>query len=215
MKEKIILFLLILSSIGLYSQSTIYTGKVGINTPNPEKELHVNGSMKTSSMTVKDGFEALGATENYTFLIKSLSPENKITSYNETFLPNNPAPINLIQFKITCDSSDRDWVKEYDTKINSDKFLVIISSFGYTLPVYSVNTWITPMPQIFAYYTSGNTWRLKADYNGFTPLDSFSGEGIWTINLLIFDRAYAKEYNFTNSMAGSTTGASATPLIQN
>jgi hypothetical protein len=186
--------------------------KVGIGTSNPETELHVNGSMKTIGMVIKDPLEKLGATEDYSFLIKSPAPENKITSYNQSFLPQNPAPLNIIQYKITCDPGDKDWVQEYDTKINSDKFLVVISSFAFTQPVIGSDNTVTPVPQIYAYYTSG-TWKLKADYEGFSPTNS-SPVGIWTLNLLVFDRTYAKEFNFTQSMANSTTGSATTPLIQ-
>jgi hypothetical protein len=208
---KIISVVLCTGTIALMNAQV--TGKVGINTKTPEKELSVNGTMKTSGMFFKDPIEKLGASENYTFIIKSPSPENKITAYNDSFVPNSPAPINLIQYKITCDPSDKDWVNQYDTKINSEKFLVVVSSFGFTQPVRTYNAdWITPMPQIYAYYNAG-TWKLKADYQGFAP-DSKLPAGVWTLNLLVFDRAYAKEINKTQGMSASTTGAAASPLIQ-
>jgi len=187
--------------------------QVGINTATPEKELTVNGTMKTSGMVFKKPMEKLGADENYTFVIKSPAPENKITAYNDSFVPNSPAPINIIQFKITCDPSDKDWVNQFDTKINSKKFLVVISSFGFTQPTrtYSAD-WLTPVPQIFA-YSSGGTWKLKADYQGFSP-DSSLPTGEWTLNLLVYDRSYAKEFNTTQDLKASTTGAAAAPLIQ-
>ncbi|AZA48411.1 hypothetical protein EG346_09565 [Chryseobacterium carnipullorum] len=203
---KIISMVLLASAVSLNAQ-------VGINTSKPEKDLSVNGTMKTSGMIFKSPLEKLGADENYTFVIKSPAPENKITAYNDSFVPNSPAPINLIQFKITCDPSDKDWVNQFDTKINSNKFLVVISSFGFTQPVrtYSAD-WLTPVPQIFA-YSSGGTWKLKADYQGFAPDNSFP-TGEWTLNLLVFDKAYAKEMNNTQDLGASTTGAAAAPLIQ-
>lgn len=193
-------------------------GKVGINTNSPETELHVQGTMKTSGMGVKNTFDKLGARENYSFLIKSPATENKITSYNESFVPTAPAPINLIQFKITCHVNDKDWVTSYDTKINSDKFLVIISSFGFTQPVHvsgdSSLNWLGPIAQIYA-YPENHTWKLKADYQGFKPSDSSTvPAGVWTLNLLVFDRIYSKEFNFTASLSNSSTGAATTPLIQ-
>ncbi|MBB6369116.1 hypothetical protein [Chryseobacterium shigense] len=189
------------------------SGNIGINTSNPEKELTVNGTMKTSGMTIKDPLEKLGADENYSFLIKSPAPQNKITSYNDSFVPTTPAPINLIQFKISCDPSNKDWVDEYDTKINAGKFLVVLSSFGFTQPVYTIMSKVaTPVPQIFA-YPKGGTWRLKADYAGFKPADSLPA-GIWTLNLLVFDKAYTKQFNNTQNLSGSANGSAAAPLIQ-
>ncbi|WP_312300807.1 hypothetical protein [Chryseobacterium sp.] len=208
---KIISTVLLLSTmIPIHAQST---GNVGINTSNPEKELTVNGTMKTSGMTLKDPIEKLGPDENYSFLIKSPAPDNKITSYNDSFVPTSPAPINLIQFKITCNNDDKDWIDEYDTKINSNKFLVVIASHGFTQPVYTVTApWITPMPDIFAYSSNG-TWKLRADYVGFSTDDALP-KGVWTLNLLVFDRAYAKEFNSIQTVNTTGTGAAPAPLIQ-
>ncbi|MDN3691214.1 hypothetical protein QWZ06_02545 [Chryseobacterium tructae] len=203
----------IISMILLLGSAVYMNAQVGINTAKPEKELTVNGTMKTSGIVFKKPMEKLGADENYTFIIKSPAPENKITAYNDTFVPNSPAPINIIQFKITCDPSDKDWVNEFDTKINSKKFLVVISSFGFTQPVRTnTGDWLTPVPQIFA-YSSGTTWKLKADYEGFSPSSNLP-TGEWTLNLLVYDRSYAKEFNSTQDLKSSTTGAAAAPLIQ-
>jgi len=202
----------IISMITLMSASVLMSAQVGINTTTPEKELTVNGTMKTSGIVFKQPMEKLGVDENYTFIIKSPAPENKITAYNDSFVPNSPAPINLIQFKINCDPADKDWVNQFDTKINSSKFLVVISSFGFTQPTrtFSAN-WLTPVPQIFA-YSSGGTWKLKADYHGFAP-DSSLPTGIWTLNLLVFDRSYAKDFNTTQNLNSLGTGAASAPLI--
>nr|WP_315026155.1 hypothetical protein [uncultured Chryseobacterium sp.] len=203
---KIISIVLLLATVGANAQ-------VGINTTKPEKELTVNGTMKTSGIVLKTPMEKLGASENYTFIIKSPAPENKITAYNDSFVPNSPAPINLVQFKITCDPSDKDWVNQFDTKINSNKFLVVISSFGFTQSTRTYTSdWVTPVPQIFA-YSAGGTWKLKADYQGFSP-DASLPTGVWTLNLLVFDRSYAKDFNSTQDLKASTTGAAAAPLIQ-
>ncbi|WP_080779553.1 hypothetical protein [Chryseobacterium phocaeense] len=123
------------------------------------------------------------------------------------------APINMIQYKITCNNDDKDWIDEYDTKINSDKFLVIIASHGFTQPVYTVNSnWITPMHEIYAYSSNG-TWKLRADYVGFSTDDALPN-GIWTLNLLVFDRTYAKEFNIAQTVNTAGTGAASAPLIQ-
>lgn len=192
--------------------------RVGINTDQPEAELHVNGSMKFSGMHVKNGFGKLGASENYSFLIKD--PNNKITSYNQTFLPQAPAPLNLIQYKIACHPNDKDWVNSYDTKINSDKFLVIIASFGFTQPIRATNTnqaseKMTPVPQIYAYYgnAANDTWKFKADYDSFRPLAT-APAGEWTVNLLVFDREYATETTKVAAVNSSGTGSMAQAIIQ-
>ncbi|REC46964.1 hypothetical protein [Chryseobacterium pennipullorum] len=203
---KVISMILLMGALCMNAQ-------VGINTVTPEKELSVNGTMKTSGIVFKKPMEKLGTNENYTFIIKSPAPENKITAYNDSFVPNSPAPINLIQYKITCDPEDKDWVNQFDTKINSNKFVVVISSFGFTQPTRTYSAaWLTPVPQIFA-YSQGGTWKLKADYQGFAPDPSFP-TGVWTLNLLVFDKSYAKDFNKTQNLNASTTGAASAPLIQ-
>lgn len=199
-------------SMALVVSAVLMNAQVGINTAKPEKELTVNGTMKTSGMVFKKPMEKLGADENYTFIIKSPAPENKITAYNDSFVSNSPAPINLIQFKIACDPSDKDWVNQFDTRINAQKFFVVISSFGFTQPVRSSTDWVTPVPQIYAYPTAG-TWKLKADYQGFSPASTLP-TGEWTLNLLVFDRSYAKDVNSTQDLKASSTGAAVAPLIQ-
>ena len=189
--------------------------RVGINTSQPEAELHVNGSMKFSGINIRNGFTKLGNNEAYSFLIKD--PQDKITSYNQNFLPQAPAPLNLIQFKVDCHSSDKDWVNSYDTKINSTKYLVVIASFGFTQPVRATNTNaasenMTPVPQIYAYYNSG-TWKFKADYESFRPLSS-APAGEWTVNLLVFDREYATETTQSFAVNSSGTGSAAQAILQ-
>ncbi len=191
------------------------SNRVGINTTTPEKELHVNGTMKTKGIVLDNNFEVLGAAENYNFIIKSPAPNNKITSYNETFLPTSPAPINMIQFKITCDTDDNDWVNEFDTQINAGKFLVVIASYGYTLPTsMGASSTTTPIPQIYAHTDNNSaTWKIKADYQSSTPT-STTTPGVWTLNLIVFDRAYTAQFDPVINMNGNGTGAAVTALIQ-
>ena len=195
---------------GMFYSQTQYSGNVGINTTKPEQKLHVNGGFRTDNLIIKENFTLLDKDEDYTFLVKS--KENKITSYNTIATEHSTAPLNLIQFKIKTDSSDRDWVNEFDTKINSDKYFVIISSFGFNLPV-SGDAGKTPVPQIFAQIKeSTKTWILKADYDGFRPN---SGDGEWTLNLLVFDRKSSLLVQHNDiDMAGNSTGSASSSIIK-
>lgn len=187
-----------------------YSGRVGINTNQPQEKLHIKGNLKTKGSKIDDAFTKLGAAEEYSFLIKSPAPANRITSYNQTFLPQSPAPLNLIQFKITCHSDDKDWVKQYDTKISASKYSAIIASYGFNLGVSNSNglsNYMTPTPQIYAFVPTGkSTWHLKADYESFRPTSSsYTSGGVWTLNLIVFDKSYAKESTEVFDMNGATT----------
>ena len=212
--KKIFILNFILIAIFLQAQS----GNVGINTNNPQAKLHVNGNFQSDRVVLGSTFTKLINNENYSFLIKSPAPENKITSYNSLFdTENAPAPLNLIQYKITTSSSDKDWINRFDTKINANKYVVVIASFGFNLPVSSSSSDLSPyypVHQIYAQIDSTtNTWILKADYDSFRP--NGSGDGVWTLNLLVFDRAYANLMSTVNvNLNSNTTGSANSALIQ-
>ena len=212
MKLKILLVLLI-PFLGIAQ----YQNKTGINTEKPEKELHVNGTAKTDELFLNT-IETLSESEDYRFLIKS--PSNKITSFNEgVFADLTPSPINRIKFVINFNSSntDHDWVNLFNTKINYSKYLCVIASYSYNLPVNSsFSAAMTPIPQIYTTkHPTLNTWVLKADYESFAPSAAqyTAKNGQWILEVLIFDRNYAKEFSNTVNMNGSSTGMAANALV--
>ena len=204
----------------LFSGGMYYSQNVGINTTNPEEKLHINGGFRTNELKLQAPFQKLTASENYSFLVKAPSPNNKITSATSLFdLQNAPAPLNFIQYKITAYSGDRDWINKYNTKINASKYVVVISSFGYNLSVYlqgnSATNPETPVPQIYA-FEEGGTWRLKADYDGFKPyVTTSTPQGVWTLNLVVFDKAYATTKSHTINLNGQTSGSANNHLTNN
>lgn len=197
-----------------------FYAQVGIKTANPEKELHVNGTTKADKILINT-IQTLGATEKYRFLIKS--PSNKITTFNDAVDSNAPTPINRIKFIInfTEKNGDQDFVGRFDTKINYDKYLCVISSYSYNLPVYSAySTAYTPLPLIYAYQyenpnTNAKTWALSADYLGFlpSPQQVAAKKGQWILDVLIFDRKYTKEINVAYNLNGSSTGAASSAIV--
>lgn len=203
-----------------------YQGKVGINTSKPEQALHVNGTMKATDLILDQSPYAskipeLTASENYSFLLKS-TQQHRITTYNvqSTSSNNFPAPFGVIRFDITTDSGDKDWVKEYDTKISATKYIAILNSFNFNLPVVhaSSNTTalrkLAPVAQVFTYIKNG-TWWIKADYHGFAPPTSSSVDGLWNINLMVFDKTFARTFTPVVNLNGATTGQAAAPIIIN
>lgn len=199
-----------------------YEGRVGINTDKPEQKLHVNGSMKANKVILdkspyNGSVPKLGASEDYSFLLKSVV-ENRITTYNVQATGSNvfPAPFGVLTFNITTDPEDKDWVNEFDTKINADKYIAVLNYFNFNLPVVvdkSTNVKTTPIAQVFTYEKNG-TWWIKADYHGFAPPTS-TLDGLWEINLMIFDKSFAKSFSIPVNMNGAGTGQATNPLITN
>lgn len=198
-------FLLLSLSLSFFAFSQNYSDKVGINTDEPIEKLHVNGTMQTDEIKLDIPLEKVGNNEEYTFLIK-MPGSNKIMTYDTLFDTSgtNTAPLNLIQFEISTDPEDKDWINVYDTKINSNKYIAIISSFGFNMSVSGTRSY-GPIHQIYTYSENG-TWKIKADYDGFKPGDT--GTGKWKLNLLVFDRNYAnlvpeKTINMNGNDSGS------------
>lgn len=204
------------------------SGNVGINTANPEQKLHVNGTMKARDIILDLNASAsqiaeLSPGENYSFLLKSTSA-NRITTYNVQSVgggPTNtfPAPFGIIQYNITTDNTDKDWVNAFNTKINASKYVLIVNSFNFNLPVVmsggsAASRRLAPVAQVYT-YEQGGTWWIKADYNGFAPPSNTAVAGLWNVSLMIFDKTFARNKPVTVNFAGATTGAASTPLIIN
>lgn len=217
MMKKSFVFGVLLFSFLSFAQTA---GNVGINTANPEQKLHVNGSMRATNLILDQKpygaiIPKLGATEEYSVLLKSTSA-NRITTYNiqsasgEDF----PAPFGVITFNIATHDSDRDWVNEYDTKINATKYVTVLNYFNFNLPVNNNDTNArrkAPVAQVYTYVKNG-TWWVKADYHGFAPPTNM-GSGKWEVNLMVFDRAFAITKVHSHNFNGSGTGSASTPLI--
>ena len=126
-----------------------------------------------------------------------------------------PSPFGVIGFNITTDSNDKDWVNEYDTKINASKYIAILNDFNFNLPVINdASRKISPVAQVFTYEKNG-TWWIKADYNGYAPPSGGSVSGLWNISLMIFDKTFARNIPVTVDLGGAATGVASSPLITN
>ena len=123
-----------------------------------------------------------------------------------------PSPFGVIGFNITTDSNDKDWVNEYDTKINASKYIAILNDFNFNLPVINdASRKISPVAQVFTYEKNG-TWWIKADYQGFLPPTSTT-TGLWGIRLMVFDKTFAKTFTQNVNFNGASTGAATNALI--
>ena len=127
-----------------------------------------------------------------------------------------PAPFGIIQFNISTDNADKDWVNAYNTKINASKYVLIVNSFNFNLPVVLTSSStesrrLGPVAQVYTYEQDG-TWWIKADYHGFAP-PTGPEAGLWNVSLMVFDKTFARNIDKTINLSGADTGAAATALI--
>ena len=76
-----------------------------------------------------------------------------------------------------------------------------------------------PVAQVYT-YKQDNKWWIKADYHGFAHKTDNTTVGEWEINLMVFDKDFAREFNHEVVFTDNNTNpkqnvAAASPLIPN
>ena len=179
---------------------------VGIGTTNPRAKLEVAGDA-----FLRDGLD-IGIIENMededtsTFLVQE-GVDDKI----KTLDVSNPTgtALGYIQEYIIRNPNE-DWIYDLDTNISATAFVVNTISAYYDkeldIAIYST------VPN-FSAYILDDTWHLTADFPAANNLNT-NEQGTWTITTLIYSRDLSKQLGvITIPLSGSTTGSSASPII--
>ncbi|MCT2409299.1 hypothetical protein NZD88_17255 [Chryseobacterium antibioticum] len=160
------------------------TGKVGIGITNPSESLDVTGKIKLSTLgnyNSNTSIPLVWDTVNHTISMGATSTEK---------------PFYTVKYVITT-APQQDWVSNFDTKISSAKYIVIVTSAQFkkssgnsyisnSVATLSATESATPFLNIGS-SQSGGTWRLNADYNNAAP--GVSGADYqWTFDLLVINR---------------------------
>jgi hypothetical protein len=167
-------------------------------------------------MEIFNGLEITNHTaqsdsDTTTFLIQE--GDNSIKSLDVS----NPTGVALAYIQeYVIEDPDLDWIKDFDTGIDSSNYVVIVTSASFNQELD-----LTPNPGVetnssipFASaYIDGGTWHLVADYPQAANLDE-TQMGIWTISTLIFSNDVSKQFGTINiPMANTSSGAAASPII--
>lgn len=187
--------------------------QVGINTTNPRTTLevagdtYIDGAIKVNGINhIQDFDEASFLAHTGTQFIKELDAG-----------PGNGHVIAYFQ-EYRLRNMLGDWVEEFDTKIDSEKYVLTIISAYFNLELEmddsAKNNFAIPYASTFK---KGNTWRIVADY----PSASKVGreEGVWMINTLIMPKDFSKELpTQAATLSGNNTqrqgGAAQNPVIK-
>ena len=196
---------MIVCGIALCLSFTI-SAQVGINTLNPRTTLEVGGDMETSEFVEIDIINHLNNEDDGTFLVQK--NDNFIQSL-DVLNPTSAALGYIQEYIIT--NMNRDWLKDFDTGIDSNDYVVIIISTFYDSEIVTgvVNNSSVPYATSFI---SNNTWHIVADYP--SAASDPSVIGTWTIQTLIFSKDLSKQLGVIDiQMSDGSTGSASTPII--
>ncbi|MDR0506928.1 MAG: hypothetical protein LBH32_08975 [Dysgonamonadaceae bacterium] len=120
--------------------------------------------------------------------------------------------------KYTLRNVEGDWVKDFDTKIPSEQYTLIVVGSNFITrnqtDILYTSSGKGYNPQEVYAKVSGSTWRLVADYRGGSPQDSNNKvtNGTWEIDCIAINNAIVKTISDSNSLnvglGGKSTGAS-------
>ncbi|WP_426480522.1 hypothetical protein [Chryseobacterium sp. R2ACT005] len=160
------------------------TGKVGIGKTNPTEALDVIGKIKLSE---------LGNYNSTTSIPLVWDTVNQTISRGAS---DAEKPFNILRYVVST-APHQDWVSNFDTKIPSNKYVVIVTSAQFqkgsgasyiinNVAGLSATDSATPFLNIGTFDESG-TWRLNADYVNAAP--GVNGtDYYWTFDLLVINK---------------------------
>ncbi|RXG15296.1 hypothetical protein [Leeuwenhoekiella aestuarii] len=210
MKNTTLLKILTIVFVFIATASFSQDRGVGIGTLEPRATLEVAGAA-----TLRDGFdikviEPLTDEDKSSFLMQENNSNiRKLDVSNPT-----GAALGYIQ-KYEIYNPNEDWVRDLDTSIDANDFVVntISANYDRELDIGNYST-IPYFAAIIKTNSDGSaTWHITADFPAANNLDS-DEIGTWTITTLIYSRDLSKqlgkiEYNMNNT----TTGSVSTPII--
>ncbi|WP_160135973.1 hypothetical protein [Chryseobacterium sp. c4a] len=151
--------------IGLGVFFNAQTGRVGIKTDKPTETLDVNGKTYTNSLYLRNPGEP--TMTGGSFLATS---ENALQIYD----PNLESSGLFNYIKLTLTNVSGDGIADYDTKIDTNNFLVVLHNYSFKLNNWNTNVMLDygnngvndnkqGSPDVVAFKSNG-TWHIKAKF---------------------------------------------------
>ena len=151
--------------IGLGVFFNAQTGRVGIKTDKPTETLGVNGKTYTNSLYLRNPGEP--TMTGGSFLATS---ENALQIYD----PNLESSGLFNYIKLTLTNVSGDGIADYDTKIDTNNFLVVLHNYSFKLNNWNTNVMLDygnngvndnkqGSPDVVAFKSNG-TWHIRARF---------------------------------------------------
>ena len=186
--------------------STLSFAQVGINTDSPRAgaALDVNGTIRSSSV-LSDNIPAVleEEKENYTYLV--LNQNTKAIENLDLSTSGTSGGISsILTYKLV--NVNGDWVLNFDTKINSKDYALVILSAWFDQPLKGDN----PAPPVARTKEENGTWRLEADYSSVAS----DKNGTWNISCVVYPKTYSKIFPLQEvDMNDSSSKSAEKPII--
>jgi hypothetical protein len=202
---------IVFSSIFLLG--SILYAQVGINTDNPRPgvALEVNGSMKAKKIIFPDLPPVTPADrDSFLYLVQDQT-DNSLNMLDLTASGSGSGGGISTLLTFVLQNVDGDWVLDFDTKINSTNYALVILSASYDRSVEGTK----PALPVAGTKSVGGTWHIEADYSAVNS----PSNGTWTINCVAYPKTYAKIFPQQNVVINSSTtgnsqtGSATTPLV--
>lgn len=181
--------------------------RVGIGTLQPDTLLHIEGDGTNSPLKID-----YLPSEPPNRAFHGLSIANDGTVYKN---PRSSVP--FYYQKYTINNVNFDWINNFDTKIESSKYTLVVvgNAFNHLLSVPNSNNNGRNLsaPANVNAFRSGSTWRLRADYSGASTYQQSTGtspNGTWVLYTLIIDNSQINSLpDLEFNLSGSSNGAAA------
>ena len=252
MTNRILLLGLLLGGASINAQNINETNaagktgqKVGINTTIPTRTLTIKNAAANDGKPLLRLVDAPIYSKNVGSAMDADLGGNTATATNYTdYRPlmvdkvgdvYRGLPINNMSvLTLTISNVKGDWISEFDTGINYNKYAVAIMSYSFILPPYgpgnavmlrgSFNTpnvihgngkhSVTTTPAFVILKKTGENWGIHADYPNLGPHEFTTGStdlgpevnGTWVITLLVGKKDAVNFTELRFSQDGKTTG---------
>lgn len=193
------------------------SGKVGIKTTDPKETLDVNGTTYTNSLYLRNPGEP--TMTGGSFLATS---ENSLQLYDPTL--ESSGLFNYLKLSLTGVSGAG--ITDYDTKIDADKFLVVVHNYSFKMNDGTTNVVLDygdngvndnrqGSPDVTSFKSNG-TWHIRARFTNSRLIALTSANPARTYNnftvdlyLMAYKRLITKQNinNITTDLGGTNGSA--------
>ncbi len=179
---------------------------IGINTAQPRTDLDVNGSFKSDNI-IAGTVDQIGLDEKDRYLLLTQNISDNSIKKIDPRVPGSPGIATIATYKLT--NVGGDWVEQFNTRINTTDFAVVILSAYFDRDLSLGTSGILAMPS-FGVRNIGGFWNLYADYSGMSSLSN----GTWTFVCAIYPKTYVKLFGErTKNLGNTSSGTEATPIL--